>query len=116
MCIYFRTHRIQEKITIEKGVFIVSFIDTIKARAKKDKKTIVLPETNDIRTIQAAVKVMEEDIADLVLLGDKDKIVQKAESYGYDLSGAASVGMLFKTIEPYCSFSESNRAGFSTVM
>lgn len=91
VCIYFRTHRIQEKITIEKGVFIVSFIDTIKARAKKDKKTIVLPETNDIRTIQAAVKVMEEDIADLVLLGDKDKIVQKAESYGYDLSGATIV-------------------------
>lgn len=69
----------------------MSFIDTIKARAKKDKKTIVLPETNDIRTIQAAVKVMEEDIADLVLLGDKDKIVQKAESYGYDLSGATIV-------------------------
>ena len=64
----------------------MAFIDVIKARAKKDKKTIVLPETNDIRTIQAAVKIMAEDIADLVLLGNKDKVLQKAESYGYDLS------------------------------
>lgn len=66
----------------------MAFIDIIKARAKKDKKTIVLPETNDIRTIQAAVKIMAEDIADLVLLGNKDKVLQKAESYGYDLSEA----------------------------
>lgn len=76
------------RLQVEKGVFIVSFIDVIKARAKKDKKTIVLPETNDVRTIQAAVTIIEEDIADLILLGNKDKIVQKAESYGYDLTGA----------------------------
>lgn len=69
----------------------MSFIDIIKARAKKDKKTIVLPETNDVRTIQAAVQIMEEDIANLVLLGEKDKILQKAESYGYDVSGATII-------------------------
>ena len=69
----------------------MSFIDVIKARAKKDKKTIVLPETNDVRTIQAAVTIIEEDIADLILLGNKDKIVEKAESYGYDLTGATFV-------------------------
>ena len=79
---------IEKQNTCEKGVFIVSFIDIIKQRAKKDKKTIVLPETNDVRTIQAAVKVLEEDIADLVLVGNKDKILEKAEHYGYDLSGA----------------------------
>ena len=31
----------------------MNFIDTIKERAKKDIKTIVLPETEDIRTLQA---------------------------------------------------------------
>lgn len=28
----------------------MGFIDEIKARAKADKKTIVLPETEDVRT------------------------------------------------------------------
>ena len=31
----------------------MSFIDTIKEKAKKDIKTIVLPESNDIRTLEA---------------------------------------------------------------
>lgn len=69
----------------------MAFIDILKERARKDKKTIVLPETNDIRTIQAAVQVMEEGIADLILLGNKDKIIAKAESYGYDLTGTTIV-------------------------
>ncbi|SFR90878.1 phosphate acetyltransferase [Anaeromicropila populeti] len=64
----------------------MNFIETIKERARKDRKTIVLPETNDIRTIQAAVKIMEEDIAELVLLGNRDKVLGKAAKYGYDLS------------------------------
>ena len=32
----------------------MGFIDVIKAKAKADKKTIVLPETEDIRTYEAA--------------------------------------------------------------
>lgn len=76
----------KNEFTVEKGVFTLAFIDVIKERARKDRKTIVLPETNDIRTIQAAVKIMEEDIADLVLLGNREKVLAKAESYGYDLS------------------------------
>ena len=36
----------------------MNFIDTIKERAKKDIKTIVLPETEDIRTLQATEKVL----------------------------------------------------------
>ena len=51
-----------------KGVIIVAFIDVIKERARKNKKKIVLPESMDIRTLQAAVKIIKEDIADLVLI------------------------------------------------
>ena len=36
----------------------MAFIDEIKARAKADKKTIVLPETEDVRTYQAAEAVL----------------------------------------------------------
>ena len=47
----------------------MGFIDTIKARAKADKKTIVLPETEDVRTYQAAEAVLREGTADLILVG-----------------------------------------------
>ena len=41
----------------------MNFIDTIKERAKKDIKTIVLPETEDIRTLQATEKILKEGFA-----------------------------------------------------
>ena len=35
----------------------MSFIDSIKERARKDKKTIVLPESMDPRVWEAAEKI-----------------------------------------------------------
>lgn len=69
----------------------MGFIETIKERARKEKKTIVLPETEDVRILQAAVKIMKEDIADIVLLGKREKVLKKATAYGYDLSEATIV-------------------------
>ncbi|WP_304646115.1 phosphate acyltransferase, partial [uncultured Helicobacter sp.] len=42
----------------------MGFIDSIKAQAKARKKTIVLPEVTDLRTIEAAVKILNEGFAD----------------------------------------------------
>jgi phosphate acetyltransferase len=67
----------------------VGFIDTIKERAKQNKQTIVLPETNDIRTLEAAAKILSEDIANLVLIGNEAEIKQAAGSL--DLSKAKIV-------------------------
>lgn len=50
------------------------FLARMKAAAKADKKTIVLPEGEDPRTIEAANKIIAEDIADLVILGDPETI------------------------------------------
>ena len=50
------------------------FLDRMKAAAKADKKTIVLPEGEDPRTIEAAKKIVEEDLANLVILGDPAQI------------------------------------------
>ena len=47
----------------------MGFIDEIKAKAKTCKKTIVLPETEDIRTYEAAEAVLKEGTADLILIG-----------------------------------------------
>ena len=67
----------------------MGFIDEIKARAKADKKTIVLPETEDERTYKAAEAVLKEGIADLILVGSKEEVEKNKGSY--DISGAVIV-------------------------
>ena len=50
------------------------FLNRMKALAKADKKTIVLPEGEDPRTIEAAKAIVAEDLANLVILGDPAEI------------------------------------------
>ena len=45
------------------------FLDSVKARAKADKKTIVLPESMDRRTFEAAETILKEGICNLVIIG-----------------------------------------------
>ena len=52
----------------------MGFIDEIKAKAKTCKKTIVLPETEDIRTYEAAEAVLKEGTANLILIGSEEEI------------------------------------------
>lgn len=68
---------------------IMAFIDTIKERAKADKKTIVLPESMDKRTYEAAEKILKEGIANLVIIGTPEEIEKYGK--GYDISGATIV-------------------------
>lgn len=67
----------------------MGFIESIKLRAKSNKKTIVLPETADIRTLQAAHQILKEDIANIILIGSKYDITKKTE--GLSLDGAQFV-------------------------
>lgn len=67
----------------------MGFIDVIKERAKNNKKTIVLPETGDRRTLEAASKILAEGIAYLILVGNKDAIAKEAD--GLDLSAATII-------------------------
>ncbi len=52
----------------------MGFIDSMFERAKAEKKTIVLPEANDIRTLTATEKILENGIANIVLIGNPDDI------------------------------------------
>ncbi|MBD5460706.1 MAG: phosphate acetyltransferase [Lachnospiraceae bacterium] len=63
----------------------MSYIDAIKDRARLDKKTIVLPESTDKRTLIAAAKIMEEDIADIIMIGNREKIMDGATWLEVDL-------------------------------
>ena len=67
----------------------MGFIDVIKEKAKADKKTIVLPETEDKRTYEAAEAVLKEGTANLVLVGSKEEIEKNGA--GFDISGATIV-------------------------
>ncbi|MCR4587363.1 MAG: phosphate acetyltransferase [Lachnospiraceae bacterium] len=65
----------------------MAFIDGIIERAKKDRKTIVLPESNDKRTLMAAADIMKRGIADLIMVGDEEKIQDGAHWLEIDLTG-----------------------------
>ena len=64
----------------------MDFLNSIKARAKAAKKTIVLPESYERRTLDATQTILKEGIADVILVGNKDEILKAGE--GLDLSGA----------------------------
>lgn len=65
----------------------MSYIDLIKERARIDKKTIVLPESNDKRTLLAAARIMEEGIANIIMIGNEEKIMDGAGWLEVDLTG-----------------------------
>lgn len=67
----------------------MGFIDLIMERARNDKKTIVLPESYEPRVIEAAARIMEKDIAHIVLIGKKEEI--QAVSPQWDISRARIV-------------------------
>ncbi len=56
----------------------MNFLEQISQRAKADIKTIVLPESEDIRTIKAAAMVQEQGLANIVLVGNENNIKKLA--------------------------------------
>ena len=64
----------------------MSFIENIKERAKQDIKKIVMPETNDRRTLLAAGQIIREGIADVIMVGKLEKINEGAQWLDLDLS------------------------------
>lgn len=64
-------------------------IEEIKERAKRIKKTIVLPEVMDRRVMEAAEIILREEIADIILVGKNEEIAKTA--VGLDLSGVTII-------------------------
>ena len=67
----------------------MGFIDTVKERAKADKKTIILPESMDRRTFEAAEQILKEDIAHLIIIGTPEEVQKNSE--GLDISKATII-------------------------
>jgi phosphate acetyltransferase len=67
----------------------MGFIDTIKERAKANKQTIVLPETEDRRTYEAVQTILKEGIANVILVGSEEAVAEGSK--GLDITGATIV-------------------------
>ena len=72
----------------------MSFIDEIKKRAKNEMKTIILPEAEDKRVLEAASKVIKEGFAKVILLGDEEKIKDDSKKYEINLDGVDIINPL----------------------
>ena len=69
----------------------MSFIDDIKQTARKETKTIVLPEATDIRTLKAVDIMAKDEFCKIVLVGKKEEITKIANENGFDISKAEIV-------------------------
>lgn len=66
---------------------MLKVIAELRERAKRESRTIVLPEGEDIRTLQASDYINREKLAKVILLGDKQKIGAACRDRGFDLTG-----------------------------
>ena len=60
----------------------MTLIESIIERAKSNKQRIVLPESLEERTLTAADKALADEIAEIILIGNRDEIFALAEKLG----------------------------------
>ncbi len=66
----------------------MEFIDKIKKQASKSIKNIVLPETDDVRTLKATEIILKEEFANITLIGDEIEINKLAEQNNISIDKA----------------------------
>ena len=69
----------------------MGLVEQIIERAKANKQRIVLPEAEEERTLTAADIVLEQGIADLILIGNPQKVAALAEEKGLKNIGKATL-------------------------
>ena len=69
----------------------MNFIENIKNRAKQEIKTIVLPESEDIRTLKATQIALKEKYVNIVLVGNEEIIKQKTQENNINIEGATII-------------------------
>ena len=60
----------------------MSLIDQIVPRARSNRQRIVLPESFEERTITAADRAIADGLADIILIGNREKVLAYAEQLG----------------------------------
>ena len=62
-------------------------IEQIKAKARNNLQTVVLPESYDERMLFAAQKIIAQGLAKIILLGNQAEVSAAAQAKGVDLAG-----------------------------
>lgn len=70
---------------------MLNLINEIVARAKADRQRIVLPEGTEERTLKAANQILTDGVADLILLGNPEEIMESAAKWGLGNIGMATI-------------------------
>lgn len=83
----------------------MDFIDKIKEQAKKEIKTIILPETEDLRILKGTEIVLKEKFANIILLGNEDEVKKSAKENNIDISNAQIINPLeSENLEKYVEY------------
>ena len=69
----------------------MNFIESIKEKARNNIKKIVLPETMDLRVLEAASICASEKIAEIILVGKKEEVEELSSSNNIDLSNTTLI-------------------------
>ncbi len=86
-----------------KGKFMPDVMARIKQRVVGLDKRIALPETNDHRTIEAAGAIIEEGLAEVVLVGRPDVIRDLGADHGLSLSGVDMIDVDDRDVRTRCA-------------
>ena len=69
----------------------MDLLQKIVAQAKSNKQRIVLPEATEERTLKAADRVLADDIADIILIGNPQEINRLAGEWGLSHISKATI-------------------------
>ncbi len=69
----------------------MNLLENLCARAKANKQRIVLPEATEERTLRAADRVLADELANLILIGNPEEIMNLASQWGLTNIGKATI-------------------------
>jgi phosphate acetyltransferase len=83
----------------------MNLIDQIKDNARKNKQRIVLPESHEERTLQAADRILRDGITEIILIGKPEVIKQQSHKLGLKYIEKASLinPLTFEKREAYAN-------------
>ena len=90
---YIETKQIENRLLIDNNHIVtpIMFEYNLLQKAVQNKKTIVLPEAYDDRILKASEVLLNSGVVDIVLLGDFDDILHKANIIGVNISKATII-------------------------
>lgn len=78
-------------------------MSSIKGRARRSPQIISLPETEDDRTYLAARQIVDEGFARVALIGEAEKVAEKAGALGISLEGMEVIDPTDDAVRDKCA-------------